>query len=79
MRAQLCLTFCDPPWTVAHQAPLLMEFPKQEYWSGLPFSTLGDLPDWRIEPLSLVFLVLAGGFSATEPPGKCSVRCVVNA
>ena len=32
------------PWTVAHQAPLSMEFPKQEYWSGLPFLTLGDLP-----------------------------------
>ena len=33
---QSCLTFCDP-WTVAHQAPLSMEFSGQEYWSGLPF------------------------------------------
>ena len=33
------------PWTVAHQAPLSMEFSRQEYWSGLPFSSPGDLPD----------------------------------
>ena len=37
------------PWTVAHQAPLFMEFSKQEYWSGLPFPSLGDLPNPRIE------------------------------
>ena len=37
----------DPvtPWTVAHQAPLSMEFPRQEYWSGLPFPSPGDHPD----------------------------------
>ena len=40
------------PWTVAHQAPLSMGFPRQEYWSGLPFSSLGDLPDPGIEPES---------------------------
>ena len=34
--AQSCLTLCNP-WTVAHQAPLSMEFSRQEYWSGLPF------------------------------------------
>ena len=33
------------PWTVAHQIPLSMRFPRQEYWSGLPFPTPGDLPD----------------------------------
>ena len=33
------------PWTVAHQAPLPLGFPKQEYQSGLPFPTLGDVPD----------------------------------
>jgi len=38
------------PWTVAHQALLSMEFSKQEYWSGLPFSSPGDLPDPGIEP-----------------------------
>ena len=41
------------PWTAARQAPLSMEFSMQEYWSGLPFSTSGDLPDPGIEPMSL--------------------------
>ena len=40
------------PWTVAHQAPLSMGFPRQEYWSGLPCPSPGDLPDPRMEPLS---------------------------
>ena len=40
------------PWTVAHQAPLSMEFSRQEYWSGLPFPLPGDLPDAGIEPRS---------------------------
>ena len=38
------------PWTVAHQAPLSMGFSRQEYWSGLPFPSPGDLPDPGIEP-----------------------------
>ena len=46
-------------WTVAHQAPLSMEFPRQESWSGLPFPFLGDLPDPGIEPRGPTF---AGGF-----------------
>ena len=40
------------PWTVAHQAPLPMGFSRQEYWSGLPFPSPGDLPDPGIEPRS---------------------------
>ena len=40
-------------WIVAHQAPLSMGFPRQEYWSGLPFPTPGDLPDPGIETASL--------------------------
>ena len=40
-------------WTVVCQAPLSMEFPRQEYWSGLPFSPPGDLPIPGIEPMSL--------------------------
>ena len=40
------------PWTVACQAPLSMEFSRQEYWSGLPFPSPGDLPDLGIEPMS---------------------------
>ena len=47
-----------------------MGFPRQEYWSGLPFPPLGDLPDPGIEPESPVALALTGGFSTTEPPGK---------
>ena len=40
------------PWTVAHQAPLSMGFSRQEYWSGLPFPSPGDLPNPGIEPRS---------------------------
>ena len=40
------------PWTVAHQAPPSMEFHRQEYWSGLPFPSSGDLPNPRIKPKS---------------------------
>ena len=40
------------PRTVAHQAPLSLGFPRQEYWSGLPFPSPGDLPDLGIEPSS---------------------------
>ena len=49
-------------WTVAHQAPLSMEFSRQEYWRGLPFLTSGDFPDPGIEPLSLVCPALAVRF-----------------
>ena len=38
------------PWTVAHQAPLSMGFPSQEYWSGLPFAFPGDFPNSGIKP-----------------------------
>ena len=55
------------PWTVAHQDSLSMGFPRQEYWSGLPFLSPGDLPDLGIEHMSPA---LAGGFFTTEPPGK---------
>ena len=57
-------------WTVALQAPLSMEFSRQEYWSGLPFPPAGDLPDPGVEPRSLVSPALAGGFFTTDPPGK---------
>ena len=50
------------PWTVAHQGPLSIEFPRQEYWNGLPFPTLRDLPDPGTAPASLAFPALAGGF-----------------
>ena len=55
------------PWTVAYQAPLSMGFPREEYWSGLPFSSLGDLLIPGIKPISPA---LAGRFFITELPGK---------
>ena len=58
------------PWTVSCQAPLSMGFSRQKYWSGLPFSLLGDLPNPGIEPMSPVFPALTGGFFTTAPSGK---------
>ena len=55
------------PWTVAHQPPLTVESPRQEYWSGLPFPSPGNLPDPGIEPMSRA---LAGSFFTTEQLGK---------
>ena len=55
------------PRTVACQAPLTMEFPRQEYWSGLPCPSPGDLPDPGIEPASPGGSCTTGGFF-TEPP-----------
>ena len=55
------------PWTVAYQASLFMGFSRQEYWSGLPFTSPGDLPDQGIEPGSLA---LQANFLLCKPPGK---------
>ena len=55
------------PWTVAHQALLVHEIPRQEYWSGLPFPSLGELPNPGIKPASPA---LAGRFITAELPGK---------
>ena len=52
------------PWTVSHQVPLSMGFSRQEYWSGLPLPTPGDLPDPGIKPTSLVSPALAGSVFA---------------
>ena len=60
------VTLFKTTWTAACQAPLSMGFPRQEYWTGLPFPPPGDHPDPGIEPSS----ALAGGFFITEPPGK---------
>ena len=56
------------PWTVAHQAPLSLGFPRQEYWNGLPFPSPGDLPHPGIEPTHISYTT--GEFFTTEPPGK---------
>ena len=64
--AKACLTLVTQ-YTVAHQAPLSMGFFRQEYWSGLPFPTSGNLPNPRIKSVSPA---LASGFFTTEPPRK---------
>ena len=55
------------PWTVAHQAPQSMEFSRQEYWSRLPFPSVGALPNPGIEPRSPA---LQADTLPSEPPGK---------
>ena len=62
---QLCPTLATP-WTTAGQAPLSVEFSRQEYWSRLPFSPPGGLPDPGIKPMSLVSPALTGGFITTH-------------
>ena len=57
------------PWTAAHQFPLPMEFPRQKYWSGLPFPSPEDLPKPGVEPASPA---LTGGFVTAQPPGKAT-------
>ena len=54
------------PWTVAHQAPLSIGFPGQEYWSGFLCLPPGDLPNPGIKPVSLMSPALAGGFFTTS-------------
>ena len=71
--AKSCSTLVTP-WTIVHQATLPMEFSRQEYWSGLPFPSLGDLSNPGIKPRSPV---LAGSFFTTEPTGKPAESCRV--
>ena len=65
-RVQLFMT----PGTIAYKVPPSMGFPRQEYWSGLPVPTPGDLPDPGIEPASLKSPALAGRFFTTTLAGK---------
>ena len=62
-----CVQLFVTPWTVAHQALPSMGFPRQEYWSGLPYRTPGDLPDPGIKPRSPA---LQADALTSEPPGK---------
>ena len=57
------------PWTAAHQAPLSMGFPREEYWSELPCSPPRDLPNPGTEPTSPASPALAGGIFTMEPAG----------
>ena len=59
------------PWTVAHQAPVSMGFSRQEYWSGLPFPSPGDLPNPGIKPRSPALQAEA---LSSEPLGKPKVK-----
>ena len=61
-----CPTLVVTPWTVAPQAPLLMGFSRQEYWSGLPCLPPGDLPNPEIEPVSPVSPALQADSLPTE-------------
>ena len=47
-----CVWLFATPWTIAHLALLSMGFPRQEYWSGLPSPSPGDIPNLRVEPTS---------------------------
>ena len=58
------------PWTVAHQALLSMGFSRQDYWSGLPMPSPGDLPDPGIEPVSPTPPAWQAGSLLLVPPGK---------
>ena len=67
---QSCLTLCDPMDYIACQAPLSMGFSRQEYWSGLPCPSPGDLPNPGIKPTSLLSLALVGRFFTTSTTWK---------
>ena len=63
-----CVQLFATPWTVAHQAPLSMEFSRQEYWSGLPCPCPEDLSQPR-DPVHISYPALAGGFFTTSARG----------
>ena len=67
VKALSCVRLFTTPWTVAHQAPPSMEFSRQEYWSGVPFPSPGDLPDPGIKSGSPAF---QADSLPSEPPGK---------
>ena len=65
------------PWTIAHQTPLSMRFPRKEYWSGLPLPMAGDLPNSGIEPMSLassVFWILYHYRHVRSPPALTALK-----
>ena len=65
------------PWTVAHQAPLSLGFPRQEYWSRLPFSSPGDLPNLRVGPRSPALASRFFTVWATREAPVCTLSCSI--
>ena len=72
---QLCLILCDPMDCIACQAPLSVEFSRQDYWSRLPRSPLGDIPNSGVEPRRQLLCLLHWqlGSLPLAPPGKPQV------
>ena len=73
-----CVWLFVIPWTIAHQAPLPMGFPRQEYWSGLSFPPPEALSTPEIKPMSSASPALPGGYFTTEPPGKPNNHSMVH-
>ena len=73
MKSLSCVQLFATPWTAANQAPPSMGFSRQEYWSGLPFPSPGDLPNPGIEPRSPT---LQADALTSEPPGKPNLLTV---
>ena len=71
-----CVWLFATLWTVVCQAPLSLEFSRQNYWSGLPFPSARDVLNPGIKPESSVSPALASGFSTTDPPGTLYLFCV---
>ena len=69
-----CVQLFATLWTIVCQTPLSMGFPRQEYWSGLPFYSPGDLPAPETEAASPVYPALQTNSLPTEPPGKPTAR-----
>ena len=70
-----CVKLFAASWSVIHQAPLSMGFFRQEYWSGLPFPTPGDLPIPGMEPTSLVSPALVGRFFTSSATWEALLNC----
>ena len=68
-----CIKLFATLWAIVHQAPLPMEFSRQEYWSGPPFPTPGDLPDPGIKPTILELPALVGRFFITSTTWKAQL------
>ena len=71
-----CVRLFATPWTVAQQAPLSVEFSRQEYWSGLPYPPPEDLPDLGIEPRTPAFQADSLLYVPPEKPKNDIMMCI---